>query len=127
MIRCAGCGVELKDSDSGRSGTLGDCYLLCAACLHAAGRQVHPTRQTLVRSIFSAGRSVSRCQVCGAEGQSEFHFLVPLARGGVAESGNLLVLCRSCHQAVHQGARLTMHIKDNGNPGMEEANSEPVD
>jgi hypothetical protein len=125
-MHCAGCGIELEGSGPGQSGTLGDCYPLCAACLRTAGRRVHPSRQTLVKALFSAGRPVSRCQACGAQGECEFHFLVPLVRGGVADSGNLLVLCRSCHQAVHQGARLRLHIKDNDNPGMGETAGEPV-
>lgn len=125
-MRCAGCGVEMEYAGPGRNATLGDCYPLCAACLTAAGRRVRPSRRTLVKALFAAGRPVSRCQACGAQGESEFHFLVPLVRGGIAESGNLLVLCRSCHQAVHQGARLILHIKDNGNRCTEEAGGEPV-
>ncbi len=110
-MRCAGCQAELEETAAGTDRTAGDCHPLCPGCLHNLQRRVRPTQRSLTRALYADGRSLSRCQACGAEGATEFHFLVPLVRGGTAESGNLLVLCPSCHSQVHQGARPVLRFR----------------
>lgn len=50
-----------------------------------------------------------RCQICKIPGQTisdpviTVHHIVPLSEGGVDEAGNMLVVCRHHHQAIHIG------------------------
>jgi 5-methylcytosine-specific restriction endonuclease McrA len=105
-MHCALCRKDLPGDDFRSAPSLGDCHPLCAGCLGSLGKRFRPGRRTLVRSLYAAGRSISACQACGALGAAEFHFLLPLARGGTAESRNLLVLCPACHDKAHRGARI---------------------
>lgn len=45
------------------------------------------------------------CERCFEAGKltpvDEVHHIVPLARGGTHERGNLMSLCRSCHNKIH--------------------------
>jgi len=110
-MRCAGCQAELEETAAGTDRTAGDCHPLCPGCLRNLQRRVRPTQRSLTRALYADGRSLSRCQACGIEGGTEFHFLVPLVCGGTAESRNLLVLCQSCHRQVHQGARPVLRFR----------------
>ncbi|MCE5270645.1 HNH endonuclease [bacterium] len=114
-MRCAGCQAELEETAVRPERTAGDCHPLCLDCLRSLARRVRPTQRSLTRTLYAAGRSISRCEACGAEGGTEFHFLVPLVRGGTAESRNLLVLCPGCHLKVHQGARPVLRLRIEGN------------
>ena len=45
------------------------------------------------------------CEMCLAEGRvtlmDEVHHILPVARGGRHNKGNLMSLCRSCHNKIH--------------------------
>ena len=45
------------------------------------------------------------CERCLEQGRltavQEVHHIVPLARGGTHNAGNLMSLCRSCHNKIH--------------------------
>jgi len=105
MTRCTACGIELKVSDPRRAHNLGDCWGLCSACQQKF-RSAAVSSQSLIRRLYAAGRTVSSCQACESGEDLEIHFIRPLANGGKAESANLLVLCRACHDKVHAGARI---------------------
>jgi hypothetical protein len=103
---CAACHTDLPGNDFRASRTMGDCHPLCPDCAQTLGSCPAPSRQTLIRLIYASGRSISSCQACGSNEGLEFHYLRPLAAGGGAESSNLLLLCRDCHDKVHQGAHI---------------------
>jgi 5-methylcytosine-specific restriction endonuclease McrA len=117
MMRCVVCKLELPEIDFRNLPTLGDCHPVCSDC-HRAGKQgPYVGRETLLRRLYAAGRSISRCQCCDAEGTLEIHFIRPLALGGDAESPNLLVLCGQCHAKAHlPGARIKGTAIERGLP-----------
>lgn len=45
------------------------------------------------------------CEKCFAEGRmipaEEVHHITPVSRGGTHDEGNLMSLCRSCHEKIH--------------------------
>ena len=53
-------------------------------------------------SIKVAGLSKSnRCSVCFTKGLTEAHHIVPVSLGGPSTLSNLIELCLSCHDKVH--------------------------
>ena len=43
------------------------------------------------------------CYICGYSLFTEKHHIIPLAKGGVDEVKNKIVLCPNCHRAAHHG------------------------
>lgn len=42
------------------------------------------------------------CQSCGAENEElHAHHIIPKSKGGSDDMGNLVTLCKSCHESVH--------------------------
>ena len=106
-MHCVACGRQLAGNDFRAFQTLGDCHPVCPDCHRFRQRQPSAGHSTLMRRLFAAGRSISRCHCCGAESELEVHFIRPLALGGQAESRNLLLLCDACHDKAHlPGARI---------------------
>ncbi len=54
----------------------------------------HQRQKTLVRGRFV-------CTMCGRPAK-EVHHKVPRSKGGKNDSGNLVVLCRECHEMMHR-------------------------
>ncbi len=54
----------------------------------------HQRQKTLVRDRFV-------CTMCGRPAE-EVHHKVPRSKGGKNDSGNLVVLCRECHEMLHR-------------------------
>lgn len=55
--------------------------------------------RSLRRSILE--RDGYRCRNCGRRrGELHVHHVVPLSNGGANVPGNLIVLCRGCHERV---------------------------
>jgi len=51
-------------------------------------------------------RDTYTCQNCGAQGvELHIHHIIPLSKGGSNDPGNLITLCRECHEAVHPHMR----------------------
>lgn len=51
------------------------------------------------------------CQICGLSGVAlDVHHIVPLAKGGTNEFGNLKAICHDCHQAQHANHDLTRNF-----------------
>ncbi|MBN2290455.1 MAG: HNH endonuclease [Candidatus Glassbacteria bacterium] len=117
-MRCVACGKELPGDDFSGFQTLGDCHPVCPECYRSRTRVSAAGRRTLLRRLYAAGRSISRCQCCGAESPPEIHFIKPLAAGGAADSRNLIVLCSECHRKAHQpGAKVrSLTVKSEGSP-----------
>jgi 5-methylcytosine-specific restriction endonuclease McrA len=49
-------------------------------------------------------RSVNGGRICGKPGV-DVHHIVPLGRGGTTTKGNLITLCKDCHESRHRGHR----------------------
>ncbi|HUU30128.1 MAG TPA: HNH endonuclease signature motif containing protein [archaeon] len=109
MIHCTACRLELRVRDFREGRTIGDCYPLCSVCAQKLSGSPAPSRQTLLRLLYAAGRSISGCNACGSNEELEIHFIKPLAGNGTVQSSNLLLLCRGCHDKIHQGARILGH------------------
>ena len=60
--------------------------------------------------LAKAAASGWRCSACGLHRPLSAHHILPRARGGGDEIGNLAVLCNACHAAAHAG-RLPDWIK----------------
>jgi len=54
----------------------------------------HQRQKTMVREHY-------KCTMCGRPAK-EVHHKVPRLKGGKNESGNLVVLCRECHEKLHR-------------------------
>jgi hypothetical protein len=52
-------------------------------------------------SILAAERCGWRCDRCGNPADLEVHHKIPLCFGGTSEPGNLVLLCRDCHDKEH--------------------------
>lgn len=63
------------------------------------GRQ--PIPAAVRRAVLK--RDKERCVVCERAGSLHLHHYVPVAKGGVNATGNLVTLCANCHMAVHYG------------------------
>lgn len=60
-----------------------------------AGTLSHHQRQkTMVREQY-------KCTMCGRTAE-EVHHKVPRSKGGKNDPGNLVVLCRECHEMLHR-------------------------
>ncbi|MBC2698830.1 MAG: HNH endonuclease [ANME-2 cluster archaeon] len=46
-------------------------------------------------------REQYKCTMCGRPAE-EVHHKVPRSKGGKNDSGNLVVLCRECHEMLHR-------------------------
>ena len=111
MLKCVSCGDEINSKSFRDSETAGDCHPLCEKCVSMVEKQAL-NRQSLIRKLYSAGRGLSHCQACRAEGLQEFHFIKPLCQGGQPEAANILVLCSACHDRIHEpGARIRLKVK----------------
>lgn len=42
-----------------------------------------------------------KCAICGRNDYLEFHHLTPISEGGTDDYDNIILLCGSCHAAVH--------------------------
>ncbi len=63
-----------------------------------------------MRTIVLA-RDGHRCRGCGepcAQGEADVHHLIPRARGGADDPGNLITLCDGCHAAHHPSLQGTL-------------------
>ena len=111
MLKCVSCGDDIKTDSYRECPNAGDCHPLCVSCALEVERTV-VNRQSLIRKLYSAGRGVSCCQACRAEGYQEIHFIRPICKGGELEATNILILCPFCHDKVHEpGARITLKVK----------------
>ena len=54
----------------------------------------HQRQKTMAREQY-------KCIMCGRPAE-EVHHKVPRSKGGKNESGNLVVLCRECHEMLHR-------------------------
>ena len=54
----------------------------------------HQREKTMVREQY-------KCTMCGHPAE-EVHHKVPTSKGGKNEPGNLVVLCRECHEMLHR-------------------------
>ena len=45
------------------------------------------------------------CEFCGSDNRLEVHHIIPLALGGSNNLGNLIVVCKKCHNKLHVGNR----------------------
>lgn len=54
----------------------------------------HQRQKTMVREHY-------KCTMCGRPAE-EVHHKVPRSKGGKNEPGNLVVLCRECHEMMHR-------------------------
>ncbi len=43
------------------------------------------------------------CQICGSRDHTEGHHLVDYQYDGKADVDNIITLCKSCHEKVHNG------------------------
>lgn len=67
------------------------------------GRPRHQTQawKRLRRRVLD--RDGWRCTVCGKAGRLECHHVRPVVEGGAEmDPGNLSVVCRACHVAMHR-------------------------
>ena len=113
-MNCTECGIELASPDFRGAASLGDCWPVCSLCAHKGGGPRPANNQQLRRTLYGAGRKISSCAGCGDSGgggELEIHFLSALASGGGGTEANLLVLCPSCHDKVHQGAGIRVGVK----------------
>ncbi len=53
-----------------------------------------------VRAIV-LGRDGHVCRACGSKHGLEVHHVLMRSLGGKDDAGNLIALCRDCHQSVH--------------------------
>ena len=65
-------------------------------------RQYEKARAWLLRRQPLCARCLERGKVVEAE---QVHHIVPLSEGGTNDPGNLLPLCRACHEAEHAARR----------------------
>lgn len=49
------------------------------------------------------------CAVCGQTEDLHYHHFVPTANGGKTEPSNIIVLCASCHQILHDQGGSVRH------------------
>ncbi|MBW7997877.1 MAG: HNH endonuclease [Candidatus Glassbacteria bacterium] len=120
-MNCIFCGIELPSPDFRKAAALGDCWPVCSSCATASGGARPAPRQELLRTLYAAGRTISSCAGCGtAGGGLEIHFLLPVLAGGEPGDDNLLVLCSSCHEKVHQGAGIKVGAKIQRKPPEED-------
>ena len=49
-------------------------------------------------------RDAGICQICGSRDHPEGHHAFDYQFGGKADSGNIVTLCRKCHDKVQHGA-----------------------
>ncbi len=116
-MNCTECGIELASPDLRKATCLGDCWPACSLCTSKAGGPGLVNRQELLHTLYAAGRRISSCAGCGVTGSElELHFLTPLSKGGGSGEANLLVLCPSCHDSVHQGAGIRVGARIVRNP-----------
>ncbi|OGG04542.1 MAG: hypothetical protein A3F83_02250 [Candidatus Glassbacteria bacterium RIFCSPLOWO2_12_FULL_58_11] len=105
-MKCSKCGLPLDPGQLRETPTAGDCWPVCKTCRSGEKPVFAYSRQTLLRTLYGAGRSISACHACGLQDKLELHWIRPLAAGGRPESNNLLALCRACHDKAHAGARI---------------------
>jgi 5-methylcytosine-specific restriction endonuclease McrA len=67
---------------------------------HASIRGRRPQFWNVIRRQILQ-RDGYRCQICGQREDLSVHHIIPLSEGGDSTSGNLRVLCHTCHQKVH--------------------------
>lgn len=76
---------------------------LCPQCQNEHDRK----KAALNRSAnYKKGRLIEerggRCQQCGANAPLIAHHVIALAQGGTNDDENLMLVCKSCHDALHQ-------------------------
>ncbi|WP_449573269.1 HNH endonuclease [Methanospirillum sp.] len=67
---------------------------------HASIRGRRPQYWNVIRRQILQ-RDGYRCQICGEQKDLSVHHIIPLSMGGDSTTGNLRVLCHTCHQRVH--------------------------
>jgi len=67
---------------------------------HASIRGRRPQYWNVIRRQILQ-RDGYRCQICGEQKDLSVHHIIPLSMGGDSTTGNLRVLCHTCHQQVH--------------------------
>jgi 5-methylcytosine-specific restriction endonuclease McrA len=60
-------------------------------------------------------RDGHRCRACSSKQGLEVHHVVMRSLGGKDEAGNLIALCRGCHESVH-GHVLILRWNGKGTP-----------
>lgn len=45
------------------------------------------------------------CEVCQIKESSEVHHIVPISEGGKHDKGNIMAVCRECHDEIHRRMR----------------------
>lgn len=45
------------------------------------------------------------CEVCQIKESSEVHHIVPISEGGKHDKGNIMAVCRECHDLIHKRMR----------------------
>jgi 5-methylcytosine-specific restriction endonuclease McrA len=72
-----------------------------SAARKARGRHAWRVARTAARQ-----RDGQRCRQCGSSKALAVHHVTPISEGGDRYAlSNLITLCRSCHEAQHQGDR----------------------
>jgi len=62
-------------------------------------------------NLKKARDTFMKCVRCGAEENLELHHIIPEGLGGSDDPGNLLHLCRRCHNWLHRKVHLTKYIR----------------
>ena len=85
--------------------------LVCDKCRRAGARTQLPYSEYLktdgwkARQLKALDRAGNRCQVCNSADRPEVHHRT-YERLGHERAGDLIVLCRNCHQLFHDNGRL---------------------
>src|SRR6476646_7670174 len=66
---------------------------------------------------MTSGTNAARCALCGVVRGLDRHHITPRRMGGsrnpdILDDSNLLVLCRRCHSAIHEGRWRLEHVSD---------------
>lgn len=65
--------------------------------------------------VVVLNRDGHRCRACGQKHGLDVHHVVMRSLGGSDDAGNLIALCRDCHQSVH-GHVLILRRTGQGDP-----------
>lgn len=52
-----------------------------------------------IRAILKAAKA--KCAKCGSTEDLDVHHIIDLSRGGTNDPTNLVIVCKACHDAIH--------------------------